>query len=55
MFANSGKRKATLIDRIQDRWGNTIYKHDERICEGCDAQAHGTISLSRTWSTNANK
>jgi penicillin-binding protein 1A len=40
MFANGGKRvKATLIDRIQDRWGNTIYKHDERICEGCDAQA----------------
>jgi penicillin-binding protein 1A len=39
MFANGGKRvKATLIDRIQDRWGNTIYKHDERICEGCDAQ-----------------
>ena len=40
MFANGGKRvKATLIDRIQDRWGNTIYKHDERICEGCDAAA----------------
>ena len=37
MFANGGKRlKATLIDRIQDRWGNTIYKHDERVCEGCD-------------------
>jgi len=39
MFDNGGKRiKATLIDRIQDRWGNTIYKHDERICEGCDAE-----------------
>jgi penicillin-binding protein 1A len=39
MFANGGKRvKATLIDRIQDRWGNTIYKHDERVCESCDAQ-----------------
>jgi len=39
MFANGGKRlKATLIDRIQDRWGTTIYKHDERICQGCDAQ-----------------
>jgi penicillin-binding protein 1A len=38
MFANGGKRvKATLIDRIQDRWGSTIYKHDERICESCDA------------------
>jgi penicillin-binding protein 1A len=39
MFDNGGRRiKATLIDRIQDRWGNTIYKHDERICQGCDAQ-----------------
>ena len=38
MLANGGKRiKATLIDRIQDRWGHTIYRHDERICEGCDA------------------
>ena len=38
MFANGGKRiKATLIDRIQDRWGHTIYRHDERICQGCDA------------------
>ncbi|MGH6800935.1 MAG: penicillin-binding transpeptidase domain-containing protein, partial [Methylocella sp.] len=38
MLANGGKRiKETLIDRIQDRWGRTIYRHDERICEGCDA------------------
>jgi penicillin-binding protein 1A len=39
MLDNGGRRvKATLIDRIQDRWGNTIYKHDERICQGCDAE-----------------
>ena len=39
MFDNGGKRiKATLIDRIQDRWGHTIYKHDDRICQGCDAE-----------------
>jgi penicillin-binding protein 1A len=38
MLANGGKRiKSTLIDRIQDRWGHTIYRHDERICQGCDA------------------
>ena len=38
MLANGGKRiTATLIDRIQDRWGHTIYRHDKRICEGCDA------------------
>ena len=39
MFANGGKRiKPTLIDRIQDRYGHTIYKHDERECRGCVAQ-----------------
>ncbi len=38
MLANGGKRiKPTLIDRIQDRWGHTIYRHDERVCQGCDA------------------
>ena len=38
MLANGGKRiKPTLIDRIQDRWGHTIYRHDERECHGCDA------------------
>jgi penicillin-binding protein 1A len=38
MFANGGKRiKPTLIDRIQDRWGHTIFRHDERECRGCDA------------------
>ncbi len=38
MFANGGKRvKPTLIDRIQDRYGHTIYRHDQRECRGCDA------------------
>jgi len=38
MLANGGKRiKSSLIDRIQDRWGHTIYRHDERQCLGCDA------------------
>jgi penicillin-binding protein 1A len=38
MLANGGKRiKPTLIDRIQDRWGKTLYRHDERQCIGCDA------------------
>jgi penicillin-binding protein 1A len=38
MLCNGGKRiKATLIDRIQDRWGHTIYRHDERICQNCNA------------------
>jgi penicillin-binding protein 1A len=37
MFANGGRRvKSTLIDRIQDRYGHTIFKHDARECRGCD-------------------
>src|SRR5215471_18406667 len=39
MFDNGGRRvKPTLIDRIQDRYGHTVYKHDERECIGCDAK-----------------
>jgi penicillin-binding protein 1A len=38
MLCNGGKRiKATLIDRIQDRWGHTIYRHDQRLCQNCNA------------------
>ncbi len=37
MLANGGKKiKSTLIDRIQDRWGHTIYHHDERTCQACN-------------------
>ena len=37
MFANGGQRvEPTLVDRIQDRRGNTIYRHDQRGCIGCD-------------------
>jgi penicillin-binding protein 1A len=39
MLANGGKRvKPTLVDRVQDRYGKTIYRHDERECIGCDAE-----------------
>jgi penicillin-binding protein 1A len=38
MFANGGRRiTPTLIDRIQDRYGKTVYKHDQRECSACDA------------------
>ncbi|MAW87603.1 MAG: penicillin-binding protein [Phyllobacteriaceae bacterium] len=38
IMANGGKQiKPSLIDRIQDRYGKTVYKHDERLCEGCAA------------------
>ena len=36
MFANGGERvEPTLVDRVQDRYGNTVYKHDQRVCEDC--------------------
>jgi penicillin-binding protein 1A len=41
-FVNGGKKiNATLIDRVQDRTGLTIYRHDPRACDGCnDATWH---------------
>jgi penicillin-binding protein 1A len=39
MFDNGGRRvKPTLVDRIQDRYGHTVYRHDERECKDCDAK-----------------
>ncbi|QYK43290.1 MAG: PBP1A family penicillin-binding protein [Paracoccaceae bacterium] len=36
MFANGGERvEPTLVDRVQDRTGATIYRHDQRICDDC--------------------
>ena len=36
MFANGGERvEPTLVDRVQDRYGKTVYRHDERICDDC--------------------
>ncbi|TIL44977.1 penicillin-binding protein 1A [Mesorhizobium sp.] len=38
IMANGGKSiKPTLIDRIQDRYGKTVYRQDERGCENCNA------------------
>ena len=37
MFANGARRvEPTLVDRVQDRWGTTVYRHDQRICADCD-------------------
>ncbi|MEO8241208.1 MAG: PBP1A family penicillin-binding protein [bacterium] len=37
-FANGGERvEPTLVDRVQDRYGKTIYRHDARTCTDCDA------------------
>jgi len=40
MFVNGGmKITPTLIDRIQNRYGKTIWRHDQRECPECSAQA----------------
>jgi penicillin-binding protein 1A len=36
MLANGGERvEPTLVDRVQDRWGRTVYRHDQRVCDTC--------------------
>lgn len=36
MFANGGERvEPTLVDRVQDRSGKTVYRHDQRNCVDC--------------------
>lgn len=35
-FANGGLQvEPTLVDRVQNRYGETIYRHDRRYCENC--------------------
>jgi len=39
IMANGGKKVyPTLIDRIQDRWGKTVWRHDARPCNACSAE-----------------
>ncbi len=39
MFANGGERvEPTLVDRVQDRYGHTVFRHDQRICVDCNDQ-----------------
>ena len=40
MLVNGGKRiTPTLIDRIQDRHGRTVFRHDRRRCQACRVDA----------------
>jgi penicillin-binding protein 1A len=40
MLVNGGRRiQPSLIDRIQDHNGRTVFRHDGRPCEGCTAPA----------------
>ena len=37
VLANGGLAiEPSLIDRVQDRYGKTIYRHDARMCDGCN-------------------
>jgi penicillin-binding protein 1A len=39
-IANGGRKIVpTLIDRVQTRTGETIFKHDERLCDGCSVDS----------------
>ena len=39
MFVNGGKKiKWTFIDRIQDRYGRTVWRADSRTCDNCAAE-----------------
>ncbi len=36
MLVNGGKKiTPTFIDRVQDRYGKTVFKHDARVCAEC--------------------
>ena len=38
MLANGGRRiSPTIVDRVQDRHGRTVFRRERRTCTGCDA------------------
>ncbi len=46
MIVNGGKKiTPTLIDRVQDRRGRTIFKHDERECKNCYGIKSNAINI----------
>ncbi len=48
MVDNGGKRiEPSLIERIDDRHGHTIYRRDSRVCEGCKLETLDKIDKTR--------
>jgi penicillin-binding protein 1A len=48
MLANNGRKLTpTLIDRIQNRDGKAIWKHDMRACSGCSNEEWGGEPMPR--------
>ena len=53
-FVNGGKKiKPTLISRIQDRRGKTIFNVENRICHGCDKFINDSNTLPQIKNTNS--
>ena len=46
MIVNGGKKIIpTLIDRVQDRRGTTIFRHDERDCKNCNGDKSNALTI----------
>ena len=46
MIVNGGKKiTPTLIDRVQDRRGRTIFKHDKRDCKNCSGGQSTALNI----------
>lgn len=53
MFANGGERvEPTLVDRVQDRYGKTVFRHDTRECQNC---GDPTIPRSKSPTITSNR
>ena len=48
MIINGGKKiTPTLIDRVQDRRGNTIFRHDKRDCKNCNGIKSNALDIPK--------
>ena len=46
ILVNGGhKIEPSLVDRVQDRFGKTIYRHDDRVCASCLTQDANKIPV----------
>ena len=56
MIINGGKKiTPTLIDRVQDRRGNTIFLHDKRDCKNCNGNKSNVLEIPLLATKDARK